>query len=73
MTQPHQPTWRKPAGIALILGLIVLLAWVVTTAVEWLHPVPFWLEIAIYVVAGIAWIAPLRPLLMWMETGKWRE
>ena len=24
-------------------------------------------------VAGIVWIAPLRPILLWMETGKWRE
>ena len=25
-----------------------------------------------YVVAGIAWILPLKPLLRWMETGRWR-
>jgi len=24
-------------------------------------------------VLGTIWIAPLRPLLIWMETGKWRE
>lgn len=26
-----------------------------------------------YLVAGIVWILPLKPLLLWMETGKWRE
>ena len=25
------------------------------------------------VVAGLAWILPLKPLLRWMELGKWRE
>ncbi|MGP0730965.1 DUF2842 domain-containing protein, partial [Escherichia coli] len=23
-------------------------------------------------VAGIVWILPLKPLLLWMETGRWR-
>jgi hypothetical protein len=27
---------------------------------------------AFYLVAGIAWIAPLKPLLRWMETGRFR-
>ncbi|UIJ47403.1 DUF2842 domain-containing protein [Sphingomonas cannabina] len=30
------------------------------------------LQLVIYLVAGIAWIAPLKPLLRWMETGRWR-
>ena len=30
------------------------------------------IEAIFYVIAGVAWIAPLKPLLRWMETGKWR-
>jgi len=26
----------------------------------------------IYLVAGVIWIAPLKPLLRWMELGRWR-
>jgi hypothetical protein len=25
-----------------------------------------------YLIAGIVWILPLKPLLRWMETGRWR-
>jgi hypothetical protein len=66
------PTWRKPAGMIAILLLI--LVWVVLVAsfsaeIAMLH----WLaQLAIYVVLGIVWIAPLKPMLRWMETGRWR-
>ena len=26
-----------------------------------------------YGVAGIAWVAPLKPLFLWMNTGRWRQ
>jgi len=26
-----------------------------------------------YLVAGIAWILPLKPLLRWMETGRFKD
>jgi hypothetical protein len=29
-------------------------------------------QLVFYVVTGIVWIAPLKPLLRWMETGRWR-
>ncbi len=25
-----------------------------------------------YLIAGIVWILPLKPLLRWMELGRWR-
>jgi len=33
---------------------------------------PWWVQTPFYLVAGIVWIFPLRPLLRWMETGRWR-
>ena len=36
----------------------------------------FWILMgfaAFYLVAGIAWILPLKPLLRWMETGKFKD
>jgi len=69
---PLQPTWRKPAGILLILLLIALWAWAVVSASALIEGLPWPLHALYYVVAGIVWIAPLKPLLRWMETGKWR-
>ena len=34
---------------------------------------PFVLEMLFYLVAGIGWVFPIRPLLTWMETGAWRR
>ncbi|USI73700.1 DUF2842 domain-containing protein [Sphingomonas morindae] len=71
---PPAPSWRKPAGAFLILLLIALwLGLVVQVAgpVARLH----WAAQALfYAAAGLAWIwlLPLRRLLRWMETGRWR-
>ena len=66
------PSWRKPAGALAIVGLIVvwcvLVASLSRTVEGWAWPV----QLVFYVATGIGWIAPLRPLLVWMETGKWR-
>lgn len=68
-----QPSWRKPAGIFLILLLILVWSVIVATASPWigqLHPL---LQAPVYIAAGIIWILPLKPLLAWMETGRWRR
>lgn len=68
-----RPSWRKPAGIGLMLLLIGAWAWAVATIVEWLGDIPVSVAIPLYAVAGVIWIAPLGPLLSWMETGRWRQ
>ncbi len=68
-----QPSWRKPAGIFLILFIILVWAVIVASASPWLGALPALLQAVIYLVAGIVWILPLKPLLAWMETGKWRR
>ncbi len=67
-----EPTWRQPFGILLILLLIAGWAVLVVSAAPWLDWAPGWVHVIYYVVAGIVWILPLKPLLRWMETGKWR-
>ena len=67
-----KPSWRKPAGALAILALV--LAWIIVvtsfsaTIGSWWWP----LELLFYLVTGIVWILPLKPLLQWMETGRWR-
>jgi len=66
----NQPSWRKPAGIFAILALIA--AWTVLI-VSFSSQIGGWPVLAqglFYLVAGIAWIVPLKPLLRWMETGR---
>ena len=67
-----KPTWRKPAGIFLILLLIAGWAVLVATGADFLAGLPWPVRALYFIVAGIAWIAPLKPLLRWMETGRWR-
>lgn len=75
MTESPRPTLRKPLGALLILALIAL--WV-TLVVQLSGPVgrlPWLVQLVFYLVAGIGWLwlLPLRRLLAWMETGRWRR
>ena len=69
---PVKPTWRKPAGIGLILLLIILWAVIVVSASELLAGLPWPVHAVYYLVAGTIWVLPLKPLLRWMETARWR-
>jgi predicted membrane channel-forming protein YqfA (hemolysin III family) len=73
MMEPYRPSWRKPAGMFMILGLIVLLAFIVGSFSHSIARLPAWAQIPVYIIAGIIWIMPLKPLLSWMETGRWRR
>ena len=68
-----EPSWRRGAGIAAILLLIVLWAVVVASLSAVVGRWPILLQALFYLVAGIAWIAPLKPLLRWPQTGQWRD
>ncbi|MEA3030767.1 MAG: hypothetical protein QOJ53_2074 [Sphingomonadales bacterium] len=68
-----EPSWRQPVGILLILLLIGGWAVLIVSAAPLIDGAPAWAHIVYYLIAGIVWILPLRPLLRWMETGKWRE
>ncbi len=67
-----EPNWRQPFGIFLILLLIAVWAVIVASVAPLLDGLPRWLHVVYYLGAGIVWIFPLRPLLRWMETGRWR-
>ena len=70
----HQHSWRKPVGMLAIVGLIALWAVMVASLSGIIGTLPIWAQTPIYVVLGIVWIwvLPLRRLLAWMETGRWR-
>ena len=74
MSIPAQPSWRKPVGMLLILVLIVVWAIMAVTLIGLLGPIPVYVQPLVYIVTGIVWIwlLPMRRLLGWMETGRWR-
>jgi hypothetical protein len=68
-----EPSWRKPAGIFAILALIAVWAVLVTSLSTFVGRWPVLIQAIFYLIAGIAWILPLRPLLRWMETGRFKD
>lgn len=67
------PSWRKPAGIFAILALITAWAVLIASLSGEVGQWPVLLQAIFYLFAGIAWILPLKPLLRWMETGRFRQ
>ena len=66
----NEPSGRKLAGIALIVALIALWALLVASLAGTVGHWPVLAQALFYLVSGIIWIAPLKPLLRWMETGR---
>jgi hypothetical protein len=68
----NEPSWRAPAGVFAIIAWITL--WVVLiaslsgTVGDW----PVLAQALFYLVAGLAWVVPLKPVLQWIETGRFK-
>ena len=69
---PHQPSWRKPAGMIAILGIVAIWAALIATFSEQIGSWHWAAQLLFYAFAGIIWIFPVRPILVWMELGRWR-
>lgn len=67
--QKQKPSWRKPAGMILILLYIGIWAFIIASQSAIIGRLSVPVQAIIYLIAGIIWILPLRPLLIWMETG----
>lgn len=64
------PSWRKPAGMLLIVAIIIAWAALVASLSSVVGGWHWVVQLAFYVVAGIVWITPMKPLLRWMEGGR---
>lgn len=69
----NQPSWKKPVGMILIILLIVVWAVIVASLSTVVGRWHMLLQAVFYLVAGVAWIFPLKPLLRWMETPPFKE
>ena len=68
---PIPPSTRKLAGIVAILAFIILWAVLVASLSRFIGQWPVLVQAPFYLVMGIAWIFPLRPLIRWSQTGDW--
>lgn len=66
------PSGRKPAGVLLIVAGLAAYAAGVATLAPLIGTLPPLAQLPVYAILGVLWILPLRPLLRWMETGRWR-
>jgi hypothetical protein len=66
------PSWRKPVGALIILALIALWCVLIASLSGTIGRLHWGVQAIFYLVTGVVWITPMRPLLVWMETGRWR-
>lgn len=69
----NQPSWKKTVGIFLIIGLIALWAIGVASLSTIVGKWHMLLQALFYLVAGLAWVIPLKPLLRWMESPPFKD
>jgi predicted membrane channel-forming protein YqfA (hemolysin III family) len=67
-----EPSPRKLVGIALIVLLIVVWAAFVASLAQIVGEWPILVQAVFYLVTGIVWIIPLKPLIRWIQTGSFR-
>lgn len=70
---PPEPTWRKPVGMIGMILYIAIYALIVSVLADWIRAAPQLVQAGFYLVAGLAWVLPLKPLFLWMNTGRWRN
>jgi hypothetical protein len=71
MAKQTSPSSRKLVGVGLILLLIVIWAAFVASLAQVVGSWPVLVQAPFYLFMGIAWIIPLKPLIRWIETGRW--
>ena len=70
MEEPvHEPKSRVAIGMVIMLAWLTAYVIVAVIAFDLIATWPALIQMPLYLVAGLAWIIPLKPLLAWMETG----
>jgi uncharacterized membrane protein len=59
---------RKPLAAIAILTIIAVWIFLVGTIGSRITEWPFWAQLPFYIIAGVAWILPVRPVLRWMNS-----
>lgn len=65
--------WRPTAAAFIIISIIVVWVVLVASLAETVTGWPWPVQALFYTAAGILWVLPLKPILRWSETGRWRD
>ena len=65
-----KPSIRKLAGILIILALILIWAALVASLAPIVGKWPIVVQGAFYLIMGLVWIVPLKPLIRWIESAQ---
>ena len=68
----NEPSWRAPVGTFAIIAWIVLWVVLVASLAGTVGNWPVLVQAVYYLIAGLAWVVPLKPVLQWIETGRFR-
>ena len=68
---PPEPSWRKPVGMLGLLAYLAVYALVISSFADRLGALPHLAAGLFYLAAGLVWVLPLKPLFLWMNTGRW--
>ena len=60
---------RRIVTSIILLVYIVAWIWAAATIGSQLATAPKWLSLGFFIIAGIAWVFPLKPLFGWMNSG----
>jgi hypothetical protein len=72
MALSTKPSARTLVGTALIVSLIVLWAAFVASLARIVGQWPILVQAPFYLIMGMIWIIPLKPLVRWIQTGSFR-
>ncbi|MBB4630422.1 DUF2842 domain-containing protein [Sphingosinicella soli] len=72
MTDPR-PSLRKPFGVLLLIVLLAIYTVLAVAVAEPVTRLPVLVQLPVWILLGIAWVFPARPLVRWIETGRFRK
>lgn len=73
MNHELEPRPRPTIGIFLILAVIVVWALLVASIAPVVSRWPAAVQLIFYIAAGFVWVLPMKPIMRWSETGRWRD
>lgn len=60
---------RRLIASVIIMAFLVFWIWGAATIGSHLATAPKWASLLFYIVAGIGWAVPLKPVFTWMNSG----
>ncbi len=69
----NKPSWRSPVGAFGMIAWIMLWVGLIASLSNYVGDWPVLVQAVFYLVAGVVWIVPLKPLLLWIETGRFKH